>query len=257
MKNRPRIYYTDSQKALMWERWPKGESLQHIANLCYSRTHIRATMQSANYTSENICRALGFGGFANDWQLAKADQCIRVLLKPSFDREVCISVLCNAGTVSLCVAAAVSQIWLQDWPVPQLTPVEQEAGMLSEWQWTRFLSLLTLAAEPTQASRVVVIDGMQAHSVLRAGGMGKLNLDQNVGGNANYGAFVAEVIAQAHSVLVGPSIRNALADVGRYVGLRIPPEVVPPAKDVVHTLVLGNKEETTQLLDALRRQHKE
>ena len=27
MKQRPRIYYTESQKALMWERWQKGDSL--------------------------------------------------------------------------------------------------------------------------------------------------------------------------------------------------------------------------------------
>jgi hypothetical protein len=33
MKQRPRIYYTESQKALMWERWQKGESLQQIAQL--------------------------------------------------------------------------------------------------------------------------------------------------------------------------------------------------------------------------------
>jgi transposase len=31
MTQRPRIYYTGSQNALMWERWQKGESLQHIA----------------------------------------------------------------------------------------------------------------------------------------------------------------------------------------------------------------------------------
>lgn len=31
MKQRRRIYYTDGQKALMWERWRKGESLQTIA----------------------------------------------------------------------------------------------------------------------------------------------------------------------------------------------------------------------------------
>ena len=33
MKRRPRIHYTESQKALMWERWQKGESLQQIAQL--------------------------------------------------------------------------------------------------------------------------------------------------------------------------------------------------------------------------------
>ena len=38
MKQRPRIHYTESQKALMWERWRKGESLQQIAQL-FDRNH--------------------------------------------------------------------------------------------------------------------------------------------------------------------------------------------------------------------------
>src|ERR1700724_1933303 len=38
MKQRPRIYYTESQKAVMWERWRKGESLQQIAQL-FDRNH--------------------------------------------------------------------------------------------------------------------------------------------------------------------------------------------------------------------------
>ena len=38
MKQRPRIYYTESQKALMWERWRKGEPLHQIAQSC-DRNH--------------------------------------------------------------------------------------------------------------------------------------------------------------------------------------------------------------------------
>jgi IS30 family transposase len=38
MKQRPRIHYTESQKALMWDRWQKGESLQQIAQL-FDRNH--------------------------------------------------------------------------------------------------------------------------------------------------------------------------------------------------------------------------
>ena len=38
MKQRPRIYYTESQRALMWERWQKGDSLQQIAQL-FDRYH--------------------------------------------------------------------------------------------------------------------------------------------------------------------------------------------------------------------------
>ena len=38
MNQRPRIHYTESQKALMWDRWQKGESLQQIAQL-FDRNH--------------------------------------------------------------------------------------------------------------------------------------------------------------------------------------------------------------------------
>jgi IS30 family transposase len=38
VKHRPRIYYTEAQKAVMWERWKKGESLQQIAQL-FDRNH--------------------------------------------------------------------------------------------------------------------------------------------------------------------------------------------------------------------------
>jgi len=38
MMQRPRVYYTESQRALMWERWQKGDSLQQIAQL-FDRNH--------------------------------------------------------------------------------------------------------------------------------------------------------------------------------------------------------------------------
>jgi hypothetical protein len=38
MPRRPRTYYTDTQKALMWERWKKGETLHQIAKL-FDRPH--------------------------------------------------------------------------------------------------------------------------------------------------------------------------------------------------------------------------
>ena len=38
MKQRPRIYYTETDKSLMWDRWQKGESLNSIARL-FGRHH--------------------------------------------------------------------------------------------------------------------------------------------------------------------------------------------------------------------------
>ena len=37
-KQRTQIYYTESQKALMWDRWQKGDSLNEIARL-FNRNH--------------------------------------------------------------------------------------------------------------------------------------------------------------------------------------------------------------------------
>jgi IS30 family transposase len=38
MKQRTRIYYTDTQKALMWDRWQKGDSMKEIGRL-FDRGH--------------------------------------------------------------------------------------------------------------------------------------------------------------------------------------------------------------------------
>jgi hypothetical protein len=38
MKQRPRIYYTEAQKALMWERWKAGDTLHQIGKL-FDRGH--------------------------------------------------------------------------------------------------------------------------------------------------------------------------------------------------------------------------
>jgi IS30 family transposase len=38
MHQRKRIYYSETQKSLMWDRWQRGESLQHIADL-FDRHH--------------------------------------------------------------------------------------------------------------------------------------------------------------------------------------------------------------------------
>ena len=38
MKQRPRIYYTEAQKALMWDRWKAGDTLHEIGKL-FDRLH--------------------------------------------------------------------------------------------------------------------------------------------------------------------------------------------------------------------------
>ena len=47
MKQRPRIYYTETDKALMWDHWQKGDSMHVIARL-FDRGHssVQPTLRS-------------------------------------------------------------------------------------------------------------------------------------------------------------------------------------------------------------------
>jgi hypothetical protein len=57
-KQRPRIYYTESQKALMWERWRQGDSFQRIAQL-FDRNHssiIRILAETGSIRPAERCR---------------------------------------------------------------------------------------------------------------------------------------------------------------------------------------------------------
>jgi IS30 family transposase len=59
MKQRPRIYYTESQRSLMWERWQKGDSLQQIAQL-FDRNHSsieRILAESGGIRPAQRCRS--------------------------------------------------------------------------------------------------------------------------------------------------------------------------------------------------------
>ena len=58
MKQRPRIYYSVSQQALIWERWRKGETLHQIARL-FDRYH--SSIQGILAESGGIVRFLVTG----------------------------------------------------------------------------------------------------------------------------------------------------------------------------------------------------
>ena len=47
MKRRPRIYYSNAQKALMRDRWKEGESLNSIARLLYAQGRIDEARKQA------------------------------------------------------------------------------------------------------------------------------------------------------------------------------------------------------------------
>ena len=56
MKYRTRTFYSASQKAMMWERWKKGETLQQIAKL-FDRAHdsLRGILAASGGIRPAVC----------------------------------------------------------------------------------------------------------------------------------------------------------------------------------------------------------
>lgn len=74
MKYRSRTYYTESQKAQMWERWKKGESLQQIAQL-FDRNHSsisRILAETGGIRPAQRCRGASALGLAEREEISRA-----------------------------------------------------------------------------------------------------------------------------------------------------------------------------------------
>ena len=75
MKQRPRIYYSDGQKALMWERWKQGATLHQIAGL-FDRMH------------SSVHRILAETGGIRPPRRHRSDRSLRVTEREEISRAV-------------------------------------------------------------------------------------------------------------------------------------------------------------------------
>ncbi len=211
-------------------------------------------MRTNNYTSENICRAIGFDGFANDGVMAEADQAIRILLMPSFHQEVCLTFLHTPIETTISVVAPKSQIWQQDWPAPQETTYEKQDSKISMQQFLELKTAIYLASEQEQ-DKFLIIGGMVAHSILHSQRELKAEINKNSSATSEYYQFIEKAIQIAWNAIDHPFLRYALGNTGRYVKLAFPEQILPPQKTTIRILVLGEEKETEALLSSLKRHH--
>jgi len=96
MKQRPRIYYSDTQKSLMWDRWEKGESMHTIARL-FDRGH--ASVQRILAETGGI-RPLPRSRSKLSLTLAEREEISRGLVAGHSIRSIAVSLGRAASTVS-------------------------------------------------------------------------------------------------------------------------------------------------------------
>ena len=189
---------------------------------------------------------MGMPAFEQDPACTDVPEAVRVLLKPSFHPEVCLTFV--EGNVS--VVCARSMVWRQFEPAPMVT--DRADGTFSANLFTELTSSIVPASHRGTVSGIM-IDGMPVEALHFQSGGVKLKIGGNAGRKGDFSGFVARAIATAWTAISNPYCRNSLAEAAEYVGRRLPRESEPPRKPTIGTIVLGPKEDREQLLEALRR----
>jgi hypothetical protein len=139
-------------------------------------------------------------------------------------------------------------------PAPMLT--DKDSGKLFPEE---FASLIE-AMKPLERQGTVsgiVIDGMPVDLVHLRNGTAQGRHEGNAGGNGDFSSFVSQAISVAWQRIENVYCRNALAEAAEYVGTRLPRSTEPQRKPTIETVVLGPEEDRAQLLEALRKMHRD
>ena len=200
-------------------------------------------MDPKHYTADAICQAMGFPGFVDP---ALPSPSIRLLLKPSFDPEVCVTLSAGGDRPRLSVVAFTTMFWHHPGPVPYAPAAREEVVIprdVTTDLWGRFAAAHDAAHE--MAGRMVCIDGMPVECVAVENGEARRFAESPY--RPAVAEFVSRSIWWAWTACRVPRVRNALAACARYVGKDYPREVVPEAPAPVRIMVLGTVENRAEV----------
>lgn len=207
-------------------------------------------MKTDLYTADAICKSMGLPAFEHDPECTEAAEAVRLLLKPSFHPEICLTF--EDGQVS--VVCAREMIWRQSEPSPMLTyraKADLPAGMFE----ALLDSLVPVVHLDPNAVAGIMIDGIPIEVLHFRAGSVVLQVGGNGSRRGDFGAFAALAVDIAWQCISSAQCRNSLAEAGEYLGKSLPRQTEPPRKPVVGTVVLGLEEDRAQVLEALRRLH--
>jgi hypothetical protein len=204
-------------------------------------------MDVAQYTPDAICRSMGLAAFVEPcWSPVT----FRLLLKPSFDPEVCITLSDTSGSARLSVVALAEMLWRQPALCALAAWREQVAVPAQAFGEAVAGFAAALAADRQAEGRMVCLDGMPVAACL----LSDAGLEQFACSpyRPPVSAFVSSLVRLAWESCRSAGVRNALAACGRYVGLDLPREPVPPAPELFCVAVLGTPDARAELFGLLK-----
>ena len=207
-------------------------------------------MHTDQYTADIICRSMGLLGFFEESWSTSATAVLRLLLKPSFDPEVCITLSSFGSSANLCVIALSEMLWRQPGPC-RLAEHREEVVVDPNILNDMVTNILAAHAESCAQGRFVCLDGMGSECCyVRAGHV--LRFVQHVS-RPSIVQLVVRVIDLAWQSCHDPFVKNALVRCAKYVDMDYALETEPVAPRVTRLLVLGSPDDRAEYLDLIRR----
>lgn len=205
-------------------------------------------MLTSQYTADRICNAMGLPALVDRGLPLPV---LRLLLMPSFDPEVCITLTGPAENACLSVVALTESLWQQSAPY-RLSAwnerVEVPPSAIAEI-FADFAVALAADREPT--GRMVSIDGMPVEGCrVTSAGVERIACHPY---RPEVSGFVSKLIRLAWESCSGAGVRNRLAACARYVGANFPQEAPPPPEERSRVLILGTPDDRAELLEQLGR----
>ena len=194
------------------------------------------------YTDDAICNAMGLGQFEH----VGGERAIRLLLKPSFHPEACVTV----EPARLHVVALRSMLWRE--PVPcRLLEYAETASLVAD-QFDRLIGAFDLAlAEDANRGELVCLDGMPI-SALRIDGDRRWKFGGHPTGSGQ-SQFVVNLLRLAHASVSSVHLRNRIAEYGRYLSQAFKIEPEPELPNTAGVLVLGAPDDRADYFKELQR----
>lgn len=205
-------------------------------------------MLTSEYTADRICNAMGLPAFVDRGLPLPV---LRLLLMPSFEPEVCITLTGPAENACLSVAALTESLWQQPAPC-RLSAwnerIEVPASAVAEI-YANFA--VALAADREATGRMVTLDGMPVEGCrLTSAGVERIACHPY---RPEVSAFVSKLIRLAWESCSGAGVRNGLAACAGYVGANFPMEALPLPEQRSRVLILGTPDNRAELLEQLGR----
>ena len=204
-------------------------------------------MQLKHYTADAICHSMCIGPLVDpSWE--SGTLAIRLLLKPSFHPEACITIVRRENAASLDVTVLTEMLWQHDYPCR--LPAHHDHCHLTMTQFTRLAYYHHEAATDLNAGRTVCVDGMGINCVWKSGNTCD-QFQSNVV-DQSLRLFVAQMIDHAWHNSTNAGVRNGLAQCARYLGAEYPADSVASEPTLFRLGVFGTADDVDEYFRILR-----